>query len=281
MASQEKLNSLANLFKEVLSSGQEFDSAEFPYIIINGDINGKGILWQGIGHNKQFVFMNNPDRFFVSESLDFAKGKCILINNIKTLDEKELGPTVTKSNLREVGRLKSLVVDGSASIGQYVSFNNQTNRLGIGTENPNGAFSVAEDGIEVMIGTRDSVRGYLGTHASNALDIITDNVARITISAGGNITLGNTKLAPVQISVHGKLAVRVNSPDTEVDLHVNGAIKFNNKLQTTGKNYPTSGSYNAGDIVWNSEPKLDQYVGWICVQAGVPGMWEVFGKIGN
>jgi hypothetical protein len=164
---------------------------------------------------------------------------------------------------------------------QYVVYNSSTNRLGLGTEDPSGAFSVAEDGVEVIIGTRDAVRGYIGTHASNTLDIITDNTARITITAGGNITLGNTKLAPVQVSVHGKLAVRVNTPDPEVDLHVNGAVKFNNKLQTTGKTYPTVGSFNSGDIVWNSEPRINQYVGWICVQAGTPGIWEPFGKIGN
>jgi hypothetical protein len=254
---------------------------DIPIVFSGKNLEGKGLLWSGQGNTKQFIFAANPDRFFVSENVDFAKGKSITVNNIKLIDETELGPTVIKSNLREVGRLKGLIVDGSATIGQYVTFNNQTNRFGIGIEDPNGAFSVAEDGIEVMIGTRDSVRGYVGTHASNALDIITDNTARITISAGGNITLGNPKLAPVQVSVHGKLAVRVNTPDLEVDLHVNGAVKFNNKLQTTGKSYPTSGSYNAGDIVWNSEPKINQYAGWICVQAGAPGIWEPFGKIGN
>jgi hypothetical protein len=252
-----------------------------PITFSGDDLEGKGLLWAGKGHTKQFIFASNPDRFFVSENLDFARGKSITVNNIKLIDDKELGPTITKSNLREVGRLNGLIVDGSMVIGQYVSFNSETNRFGLGIEDPNGAFSVAENGVEVIIGTKDSVRGYIGTHASNALDIITDDTARITISASGNITLGNPKLAPVQVSVHGKLAVRVNTPDAEVDLHVNGAVKFNNKLQTTGKSYPTSGAYNAGDIVWNSEPKINQYAGWICVQSGAPGLWEPFGKIGN
>jgi hypothetical protein len=254
---------------------------DVPIVFSGDEIAGKGLLWSGKGQTKQFIFAANPDRFFVSENIDFARGKSITVNNIKLIDETELGPTVTKSNLREVGRLNGLIVDGSVILDQYVVYNSATNRLGLGTEEPNGAFSVAEDGVEVIVGTRDAVRGYVGTHASNALDIITDNTARITITASGNITLGNTKLAPVQVSVHGKLAVRVNTPDSEVDLHVNGAVKFNNKLQTTGRTYPTAGSYNAGDIVWNSEPRINQYVGWICVQAGAPGIWEPFGKIGN
>jgi hypothetical protein len=54
----------------------------------------------------------NPGRFFVSETIDLAKGKGISVNNVKVIDDTELGSTVTKSNLREVGRLKGLIVDG-------------------------------------------------------------------------------------------------------------------------------------------------------------------------
>ncbi len=254
---------------------------DVPIVFSGKNLEGKGLLWSGQGNTKQFIFASNPDRFFSSENIDLARGKSITVNNIKLFDERELGPTITKSNLREVGRLNGLIVDGSVSIGQYLMFNNDTNRLGLGTDSPNAALSICEDGIEVVVGTKDSVRGYIGTHASHNLDIVTDNSARITISAGGNIQLGNPKLPPVQVSVHGKLSVRVSTPDPEVDLHVAGSVKFGNRLQRVDRNYPTAGSYNQGDIVWNSEPMINQYVGWVCVQAGTPGLWEPFGKIGN
>jgi hypothetical protein len=109
-------------------------------IVFSGDtIDGKGLLWSGRGHTKQFIFNSNPDRFFSSESIDLAKGKSITINNIKVIDEKELGPTITKSNLREVGHLKGLIVDGGLSVGQFMVFDANTSRLGLGTENPNAA----------------------------------------------------------------------------------------------------------------------------------------------
>jgi hypothetical protein len=254
---------------------------DVPIVFTGKDIVGKGMLWSGQGNTKQFIYAANPDRFFVSENLDFARGKSISINNIKLIDERELGATITKSNLREVGRLNGLIVDGDVSIGQYLTFYSSTNRLGLGTDSPNAALSVCEDGIEVVVGTKDSVRGYIGTHASHSLDIVTDNAARIIIAAGGNIQLGNPKLPPVQVSVHGKLSVRVSTPDPEVDLHVAGAVKFGNRLQRVDRSYPTAGSYNQGDIVWNSEPTINRYVGWVCVQAGAPGLWEPFGKIGN
>ncbi len=251
-------------------------------IIFSGDnLEGKGLLWAGNGNTKQLIFASGPDRFFSSETIDLAKGKGITVNNIKLFDEKELGPTIVKSNLREVGRLNGLIVDGDLVVGQYINFSNETNRLGIGTESPNAALSIAEDGIEVIVGTKDSVKGFVGTYASQPFEIVTDNTARITVASGGNVLLGNLKLPPIQVSVHGKLAVKVNTPDPEVDLHIAGSVKFNNKLQKVDRSYPTSGMYNVGDIVWNSEPKINQYVGWICVQSGAPGIWEPFGKIGN
>jgi hypothetical protein len=254
---------------------------DLPITFSGDSLDGKGLLWAGQGHTKQFIFTSNPDRFFMSENLDFARGKTITVNNIKLIDEKELGPTVVKSSLREVGHLKGLIVDGGLSVGQFMIFDANTSRLGLGTENPNAALSILDDGVEIIIGTKDAVRGYIGTHASNNFDIVTDGTARISVTSSGNILLGNPKLAPVQISVHGKLSVRVSTPDPEVDLHVNGAVKFNNRLQTVSGTYPTAGSFNSGDIVWNSDPRINHYVGWVCVQAGSPGIWEPFGKIGN
>jgi hypothetical protein len=241
----------------------------------------KGLIWTGLKTTKQFIFAAEPDRFFSSETVDVAKGKAFSINGIKIIDDQELGSTITKSSLREVGRLRGLIVDGSISINNYLYYNASSDRLGLGTEEPNASFSVAEDAIEVMLGTRDSVRGIVGTFASHAFDLVTDNITRIGIAANGNIQLGNTKQPPIQVSVHGKLAVKVNMPDPEVDLHVNGAIKFNGKLHKYAASHPIAGAYNAGDIVWNTEPKVNNFVGWVCVQAGDPGIWAPFGKIGT
>ena len=254
---------------------------DVPIIFSGDELDGKGLLWAGKGNTKQFIFASNPDRFFSSENIEFSPGKGIMVNGVKLFNDSELGPTITKSNLQQVGRLKGLIVDGSARIGEYFIFNNETNRFGLGIEEPNAALSVAEDGIEVIVGTKDFSKGFIGTHASHSFDIVTDNTSRISIGSGGNIILGNPKLPPVQVNVHGKLSIKVNTPDPEVDLHVAGSVKFANRLQKVDRTYPTAGTYNSGDIVWNSDPKINQYVGWVCVQSGSPGLWEPFGKIGN
>lgn len=279
MADQQKINSLLELLGEVLSQGSDVNTSEFPYLTIKGDINGKGILWSGQGHNKQFLFNNNPDRFFISEHIDLAKGKSLSINNIKILDEKELGPTVTKSNLREVGHLKGLIVDGSLSVNQYLVYDSVTDRLGLGTDQPKAAVNIIDQNVDIVIGAIDINTALIGTYNYTDLDIGTDNTARISIKAGGNIIIGNPSTGDTKVSIIGSLAINVNNADPRSSLHVNGALKFNDKLHLSGNEPPMSGSFNDGDIVWNNYPQPGKFVGWVCVKSGSPGIWNGFGRI--
>lgn len=279
MSNQEKINKLLELLGEVLNDTPQIDTAEFPFLNIKGDINGKGILWTGQGHNKQFIFHNNPDRFFISENLDLARGKNISINNIKLLDEKELGITVTKSNLKEVGRLKGLIVDGSLLVSEFLSFDSSTNRLGLGTDQPKSAVNIIDKNIDLVIGAVSENTAMIGTYNYMDLEIGTDNTARISIKAGGNIVIGNPSTGDTKVSIIGSLGINVNNPDPRSSLHVNGALKFNDKLHLSGNEPPMSGSYNEGDIVWNNNPTTGKFIGWVCTKSGNPGLWSGFGRI--
>jgi hypothetical protein len=274
----QKLEALMQLLKEVLTDkNQDANLKELAYLKFSGDAAGQGLLWPG-KRTKQFIFNSNEDKFFSSESIDLAKERALLINNIKVLDEKELGLTVTKSNLKEVGKLKGLVVDGSMSVGGSLFYDEKSGRLGVGTSQPNAALSIADKNIELVLGCRDS-KASIGAYNSVDLELVTDNTARISISAGGNIELGNRNNGPTQVSVHGRLGINVSNVDPRAELHVAGGVKFNDTLYLKGPSAPTSGAYNQGDIVWNSNPKAKSHVGWICTQSGNPGVWNPFGDI--
>ena len=249
-------------------------------IVFSGDtLDGKGLLWAGKGNTKQLIFNSNPDRFFVSEHLDLARGKSITVNNIKILDESELGPTITKSNLREVGRLKGLIVDGGFNVGQYMVFDANTSRLGLGTENPNAAFSIVDDGVELVLGAKDTVKAFVGTFAAHDLELGTNNTARISLLADGNIVIGNSQAGYHKISMMALVGINTQTPDQRSALHVNGALKFNDKLHFSASEAPTMNSYTKGDICWNDNPQAGKHVGWVCVQSGSPGIWNGFGRI--
>ena len=278
MADQ-KIESLLTALREVLENGQDVNVAEVPFINFKGDIPGKGLIWSGDGYNKQLIYAANPGRFFVSETIDLAKGKAISVNNVKVIDDTELGSTVTKSNLREVGRLKGLIVDGGLSVNQYLVYDATTDRLGIGTDQPNATLSILDQNIELVFGASEPNVGSMGTFNSADLELVTDNTARLTIGAGGDITLGNTNFGPTKVKIVGSLGVNVSSIDPRTDLHVSGAIKFNDKLHLSGSEAPTSGAFNEGDILWNNNPQPGRFIGWVCTRAGNPGLWSGFGRI--
>jgi hypothetical protein len=256
-----------------------FDKPFLDFHAQQGETNyGKGMIFSGHGTTKQFL-LTEPDRFVSSENIEVAKDKGFYANGIKVLDSKELGSTVTKSSLREVGRLKGLIVDGSVSIDNYLYYNSDINRLGFGTESPNAALSVAEMGIEVMLGTSETFHGVVGTFASTDFDIVTDNTPRISVKANGDIILGNFNRTPIQVTVNGKLSLGVKTPDPNVDLHVAGAVRLNNKLHMVSELPPTKGNFNKGDIVWNSNPQPRGCIGWVCTRPGDPGEWNPFGTI--
>ena len=240
---------------------------------------GKGLLWSGHGYTKQFVLGKKPDRFFSTESIDLHLGKHYSINNVPVVTETELGSTVVKSNLREVGRLKGLVVDGSVNINHYLFYDASSDRLGLGIDAPNAALSVSEMGVEVMLGTTDEGKGMVGTYASNGFDIVVDNTPRISVAPNGDVQIGNLSSNPVRLNVNGKISVGVRNPDPNVDLHVNGPVRIHSKLHMYASAPPVAGTFAIGDIVWNENPTVGKNVGWVCTRPGTPGSWNPFGDI--
>jgi len=116
---------------------QEPNLDNIPHIKFYHPITGKGMLWAGKDYTKQFVYQEQGENIFSSENIDLSKNKSYKIDNEVVLSSTELGTGITKSNIREVGRLKGLVVDGSLSVNNYLIYDANTDRLGIGTEEPN------------------------------------------------------------------------------------------------------------------------------------------------
>lgn len=239
----------------------------------NGSISNKGLLWKGNGHTKQFVFLPNPDRLFSSESLDLFKGNDYKIANQTVLSATSLGTGVVDSNLKTVGVLKNLRTTGSMSIDEFIFYDHNTNRLGIGTDEPNGELSIRSFDHEfVVINDMENLYWQMGTYSSTGMQIITDGAKRITVGKTGHIHVHSPARFET-VSINGA------TNDESVKLNVNGTIAQNGKKFEVGDTIPTTGAYSQGDIVWNSSPQSKGYVGWICIRSGTPGEWKTFGAI--
>jgi hypothetical protein len=56
-------------------------------------------------------------------------------------------------------------------------------------------------------------------------------------------------------------------------------IYLGGRKHTYGTVAPTTGTWNQGDVVYNTTPSASGYMGWTCVTSGSPGTWKGFGAI--
>jgi hypothetical protein len=205
-------------------------------------LDGKGLVW-GLNDNATFyqlVYKAEPRRIYSSESFDLNRNAKYQIDGIDVLLKDSLGSTIKRSKLTEVGVLTALEVDGNANIGNTVIVNSYLNRVGINTEIPNAALSIAENGIEIVIGTGDN-RAIIGTWSNQTLDIVTDNTTRIRLD-GTSVTIGSELSKNAVVKINGTL--EVDSIVSDIRVERTAPIEF---LEDG-----TSGVYGKG-LSWKSK----------------------------
>ena len=197
------------------------ESSQLDAFTFNADVedqlNGKGLIW-GLNDNATFfqlTFKSEPRRIYSSESFDLNRNARYQIDGVDVLTLDRLGSSIKKSKLTEVGILTKLDVSGNTNLGNVVIVNSYLNRVGIKTETPNAAFSVMENGIEIVIGT-DNNRAVMGTWGNQTLDIITDNTSRISIQ-GNNVTFGSAASKNAVVKINGTLEVDSIVSDIRVE----------------------------------------------------------------
>lgn len=243
-------------------------------------IYGKGLYWKGHGTTKQFIYRNNPDRIFTTESIDIGNEQTYNIGNIPVLSNSELGTSITKSYLTKTGTLQNLRTAGNLTVDDFIFFSSSNNRLGIGTEEPNAMLSIMSMDAEFIV-EPEGKEVKVGTYTADDVSIVTDNTTRIQVKSNGDITVGTKGNFDTNISVHGRIGVGYSTVDEDVSIVTAGPVRFQGKKQESRAELPRSGAYNKGDIVWNEDPKPTGYVGWICVRSGTPGEWKPFGQISS
>lgn len=225
-------------------------------------IYGQGLLWTGTGITRQFVMMASPDRLWSTESIDLAEDQSYMINGQSIISSTGLGPAITQSNLSKVGTLEVLNVAGEATF---------MDRINASRAVINAKVILFNDGSEFTIRN-----GAISSNQQISIDILGQEKFYVDQN---EITIGNKQDTRKPVKVFGQLTVGINNPPEGVDLAVSGNIQFANKKFVTGAAIPTLGSFSKGDICWNSNPTVDNYVGWICIEGGAPGQWLPFGGI--
>ena len=86
------------------------------------DLNGKGFSWNW-GEGSLQLMYRTGNRLWTNGNIDLSNNNSYKIDNVDVISFDKLGPQVSKSNLTQVGSLKSLKVIGDTNIGDYAFFN--------------------------------------------------------------------------------------------------------------------------------------------------------------
>lgn len=241
----------------------------------NGRVANKGLVWTGEGNTKQLTLQNGEDgyKLFASENIDVARGREYKIGGQTVVSTDSLGIGVKNSSLTTVGTLRRLQVAESFTVDNYLHYDPNTSRLGLGTLEPNAALSIKSLDHEFVIDEADNLDFKVGTWTTTGLQIVTDDTRRISISPTGVITVHEKTI------FNSPIGIGVRNPTDDVSITTVGPVRFQNKKQEVASAIPVSGSYRKGDIVWNNDPKPTGFVGWVCIADGSPGTWKGFGSI--
>lgn len=231
----------------------------------DNNIYGKGLAWTGKGINKHLFLMPNPDRIHSTENIDLAIDHSYFINRQLVVSLSELGPTVKKSSLEEVGSLTSLTVAGNVNLSNSISIENN-----VVTFN-NSAFIKDGTGVTRLTGT--------GVSATDVYNVLVNDTQELSISQDA-IQIGNRDNTSRTLNAYGQVAINITTPTPGVAFSVAGKVELDGKKFGNGTAAPTTGAWNKGDIMWNTNPQETSYVGWVCVMSGSPGEWKPFGYIG-
>ncbi len=196
-------------------------------------LRNKGLLWHNNDTTHQFVFKDEPRVLFSSLPIDLHQTANYKIDGATVLTKEKLGAGIVSSNLKKVGILEKLEVDGPVNLANVVLVNSQFGRVGINTEVLHRAVTVLENSVEVIIGAEESRRAVIGTNTAHALDIVTDNTARISLE-GTTVTIGSPKSKNAKLRVHGTLEVDSIISDTR--LEKSSSLEFvDDESKVTGK----------------------------------------------
>lgn len=222
------------------------------------DLYDKGISWTW-GAQTVTLGYRSGSRLWSSADLDLAADKSFMIEGVPVLSKDSLGGGITKSNLKEIGSLRRLTVTGDASIADFAVFNSSFGRLGLNTDSPNGVLSVVDNNVEIVVTSpRDNV-AQIGTFTSHDLELISDNLPRITLKNNGQVVFGDEHTKNAEVKIYGTLTVDTVVADNRID-------RFSPLEFKTSKD---RGIYGQG-LIWTGTGSMRQFV----MMSGPDRLWS-------
>ena len=217
------------------------------------DITEKGLFWTSGTNSSRLVYAGNK-KIFADAHIDLSLDSTYKIQGATVLSATALGSGISSSNLRKLGRLEKLAVDGDTNLGDFAFFNTVANRLGLGTEDPTHDITIVSNNVEIGIGSPRNGLAVLGAVSNHDVSIITDNIPRITVKNNGEVIIGDLTNRAGVLKIYGTLQVDSIVSDTRVER--SSSLTFVPNLDTSvyGKGIVWAGGDVQKELVLKADP---------------------------
>lgn len=218
---------------------------------VSADVENTGLFWTAEQVNYKLTYQAGGN---IVSNADFgvSANRSFKINNIPVLSSDKLGDSIVSSNLRRVGNLTNLTVNGNASISQFATFDSESGRLGVGTDLPNATLSVTENNVDVIIGAPTGF-AKIGTYSSHDLALVSDNTARLTVKSNGEVHVGDEVSKTGVLRVYGTLYANNVISDTRLERSSPLEFKTTKDNSIYGMGLVWSGTGSTKQLIMMSE----------------------------
>jgi hypothetical protein len=204
-------------------------------VTVDGSITLNGTIENSISLNQYIsrvandvslanIAQNNTDDIDIGNRNIVVGDKLVLSNDT-------LGPQIINSNLRKVGNLTELFVEGQAIIHETLVVTN--NKVGINTESASGALSVWDEDSEFTLVKHSPKTMYAGSTRITDVILGSNNQEQIGLRTNGIIELnGPVRFGGLLISIVDRIPERIGEPG-EIAILRDGSAIYRCQGQTT------------------------------------------------
>ena len=184
------------------------DNAFFKNITVDGNfsIAGLDIFVKSIANETAAIYATQSDR----RDIDIS-GRNIVYGDRMILNSDTLGPQIINSNIRRLGNLQELSVEGQAIIHETLVVTN--NKVGINTESASGALSVWDEDAEFTLVKHSPKTMYAGSTRITDIILGSNNQEQIGLKTNGVIELnGPVRFGGLLIRIVDRIPEQIGEP---------------------------------------------------------------------
>ena len=147
---------------------------------------------------------------FVNNDIDIKKNKLLTEGKI-LLTQDTLGPSVVNSNIRKLGLLQNLRVQGDAVFSETM-FVGENKKIGINTDNPEGVLTIWDDDADLTFAKKSRRNMRIGSTRDSDLTLGSNNKDQVILKSSIIELLEPLRFMGLKLSVSDRIPEHIGEP---------------------------------------------------------------------